>query len=382
MTKLHKHRSKAVTEGPSRAAHRAFLRATGLGDEDLGKSMVAIVSSDGDNTPCSQSLGPQADHARLGVAEGGGVPVTMSTISVSDGTSMNHDGMRMSLPSRELIADSIEVAVRAHAYDALVAFAGCDKTLPGTLMAMVRLNVPAVFVYGGSMLPGQSADGQEHTVLTAIEGVGRYQKGDITLAQLGAIERTCAMTVGSCPGQFTANTMAMAGEAFGLSFLGSATIPAVYSERLALARRAGRRAMEILGRGGPLPRDLVTRKSLENVCAAVAATGGSTNAALHIPAIAHEAGIRFTFDDIAQVFDRTPLIADLQPGGRYLARDLNVIGGVPVVLNALLKAGFLHGDTLTISGRTMAQALAAHPGPDGAIVRECATPLHPSGGLV
>ncbi len=379
---LHKHRSKMVTEGPSRAAHRAFLRATGLDDGDLEKSLVAIISSAGDNTPCSQSLGPQADNARLGVAEGGGVPVSMSTISVSDGTSMNHGGMRMSLPSRELIADSIEIAVRAHAYDALVAFAGCDKTLPGTLMAMVRLNVPSVFVYGGSMLAGQSPDGRENTVLTAIEGVGHYQKGDISLAQLGAIERTCAMTVGSCPGQFTANTMAMAGEALGLSFLGSATIPAVYSERLALARRAGRRVMEILRTGGPLPRDLVTRKSLENVCAAVAATGGSTNAALHIPAIAHEAGIRFTFDDVARVFDRTPLIADLQPGGRYLARDLNVIGGVPVVLNALLKAGLLHGDTPTLSGQTMAQALAAHPGADGTIVRECATPLHTTGGLV
>jgi dihydroxy-acid dehydratase len=379
---LHKHRSRMVTEGPSRAAHRAFLRATGLDDEDLNKSFVAIISSAGDNTPCSQSLGPQADHARLGVAEGGGVPVTMSTISVSDGTSMNHDGMRMSLPSRELIADSIEVAVRAHAYDGLVGFGGCDKTLPGTMMAMVRLNVPSVFVYGGSMLAGHSPDGSQNTVLTAIEGVGRYQTGEISLSQLGGIERTCAMTAGSCPGQFTANTMAMVGEALGLSFLGSATLPAVYSERLALARRAGRRVMEILGTGGPLPRDLVTRESLENACAAVAATGGSTNAALHIPAIAHEAGIRFTFDDVAQVFDRTPLIADLQPGGRYLAFDLNVIGGVPVVLNALLKAGFLHPDTLTISGKTMAQALAGRPWPDGNIVRACDTPLHPTGGLV
>ena len=379
---LHKHRSRMVTDGPSRAAHRAFLRATGLDDADFEKSMVGIISSAGDNTPCSKSLGPQADHARLGVAEGGGVPVSMSTISVSDGTSMNHDGMRMSLLSRELIADSIEVAVRGHAYDALVGFAGCDKTLPGTLMAMVRLNVPSVFVYGGSMLPGQMPDGTEHTVLSAIEGVGRHQTGEITLQQLGAIERTSAMTVGSCPGQFTANTMAMVGEALGLSFLGSATIPAVYSERLALARRAGRRVMEMLHSGGPLPRQLVTRKSLENACAAVAATGGSTNAALHIPAIAHEAGIRFTLDDMAEVFNRTPLIADLQPGGRYLARDLNVIGGVPVVLNALLKGGFLHGDALTLTGQTLAEALAAWPAADGRIVRDCNTPIHPTGGLV
>jgi dihydroxy-acid dehydratase len=287
---LHKHRSRAITEGPARAAHRAFLRATGLDDDDMNKSMVGIMSSHGDNTPCSKSLGPQADSARLGVAEGGGVPVSMSTVSVSDGTSMNHDGMRMSLLSRELVADSIELAVRGHAYDALVGFAGCDKTLPGTIMAMVRLNVPSVFVYGGSMLPGHAPDGTEHTVLSAIEGVGRYQAGQLSLEQLHAIEKTSAMTVGSCPGQFTANTMAMVGEALGFSFLGSATIPAVYSERLALARRAGRRVMEMLRTGGPLPRELVTRKSLENVCAAVAATGGSTNAALHIPAIAHEAG--------------------------------------------------------------------------------------------
>jgi dihydroxy-acid dehydratase len=382
MKMLHKHRSRMVTEGPSRAAHRAFLRATGLDDEDLDKSMVAIISSAGDNTPCSQSLAPQADNARLGIAEGGGVPVVMTTISVSDGTSMNHDGMRMSLLSRELIADSIEVVVRAHAYDALVGFGGCDKTLPGTMMGMVRLNVPSVFVYGGSMLPGHLPDGTENTVLTAIEGTGRYQTGEISLAQLNGIERTCAMTVGSCPGQFTANTMAMVGEALGLSFLGSATIPAVYSERLALARRAGRRVMEILRGAGPLPRDLVTRKSLENACAAVAATGGSTNAALHIPAIAHEAGIRFTLDDVAEVFNRTPLIADMQPGGRYLARDLNVVGGVPAVLNALLKGGFLHLDTLTISGTTLAEALAAYPGADGKIVRSCDTPLHPTGGLV
>ncbi len=379
---LHKHRSRFITEGPARAAHRAFLRGTGLDDEDLEKSLVCIVSNAGDNTPCSQSLAPQADQARLGVAQGGGVPVSMTTISISDGTSMNHGGMRFSLPSRELIADSIEMAVRGHGYDALVGFAGCDKTLPATMMAMVRLNVPATFVYGGSTLAGHTPDGAEHTVLSAIEGVGRQQTGEISLAQLRAIERTSVMTVGSCPGQFTANTMAMVGETLGLSPLGSAAIPAVYSERLAIARRAGRRVMQILQDGGPLPRDLVTRRSLENACAAVAATGGSTNAALHIPAIAHEAGLRFTFDDIAAVFERTPLIADLQPGGRYLARDLHVIGGVPVVLNALLESGHLHGDALTLSGQTLAEALAAFPGADGRVVRDCAAPLHPSGGLV
>ncbi|MGE4339027.1 MAG: dihydroxy-acid dehydratase [Pigmentiphaga sp.] len=377
-----KPRSQMVTEGITRTPHRAFLRATGLDDDDMTKSMVAIIGTTGDNTPCSKSLGPQVDSARLGVAEGGGVPVVMNTISVSDGTSMNHDGMRMSLISRELIADSMEVAVRGHAYDALVGFGGCDKTLPGTLMAMVRLNVPSVFVYGGSMLPGHSPDGQENTVLSAIEGVGRYQTGAISLEQLQGIERTCAMTVGSCPGQFTANTMGMVAEALGLSFLGSSTIPAVYSERHPLARRAGRRVLEILEQGGPLPRDLVTRKSLENAAAAVAATGGSTNIALHIPAIAHEAGIRFTVDDLAEVFNRTPLIADLQPGGRYLARDLNVIGGVPVVLKALLRSGHLHGDVPTLTGETLAEALKRFPDVDNRIVRDSAEPLHASGGLV
>ncbi|MDB5898594.1 MAG: ilvD, partial [Ramlibacter sp.] len=379
---LHKHRSRAVTDGASRAAHRAFLRATGLDDEDMERSMVAIIGTAGDNTPCSRSIAPQADHVRLGVAEGGGVPVSMSTISVSDGTSMNHDGMRMSLVSRELIADSIEVAVRGHAYDALIALGGCDKTLPAAMMAMVRLNVPSVFIYGGSMLPGHAPDGREQTVLTAIEGVGRYQIGELSRPQLDQIERRCASTAGSCPGQFTANTMAMVGEALGLSFLGSATVPAVYSERLALARRAGRTVMRMLATGGPLPRQLVTRESLENACAAVAATGGSTNAALHIPAIAHEAGIHFTFDDVSRVFQRTPLIADLQPGGRYLAKDLNIIGGVPVVLKELLAGGYLHGDCLTLTGETLAEALAAFPGPDGKVVRSRAEPIHASGGLV
>lgn len=379
---LKKHRSKAVTEGVTRTPHRAFLRATGLDDDDLDRSMVAIIGTAGDNTPCSKSLGPQADSVRLGVAQGGGVPVMMNTISVSDGTSMNHAGMRMSLVSREMIADSMEIAVRGHAYDALVGLGGCDKTLPGTLMAMARLNVPSVFIYGGSMLPGYSPDGTENTVLTAIEGVGRYQTGAISLEQLHGIERTSAMTVGSCPGQFTANTMGMVAEALGLSFLGSSTTPAVYSQRHALARRAGRRVMEILEHGGPLPRDLITRKSLENATAAVAATGGSTNVALHIPAIAHEVGIRFTTDDMAEVFNRTPLIADLQPGGRYLARDLDVIGGVPVVLKALLKSGHLHGDALTITGETLAEALENFPDADGRIVRSSDQPIHASGGLV
>lgn len=379
---LHKHRSRMVTEGPTRTPHRAFLRATGMDDAALQKSFVGIVSTAGENTPCSMSLGPQADNARLGVAEGGGVPIMFSTISVSDGTSMNHMGMRMSLISRETIADSVELVVRGHAYDALVGFAGCDKTLPGIMMGMVRTNVPSVFVYGGAMLPGHGADGSERTILTAIEGVGRYQTGQITREELRGIECSSSPTAGACPGQFTANTMAMVGEALGLSPLGSSMIPAVYSQRIALARQAGKKVMDIIEHGGPLPRDLVTRKSLENACAIVAATGGSTNAALHIPAIANEAGIRFTLKDVGEVFERTPLVANLQPGGIYLAKDLNRIGGAPVVFKSLLAGGFLHGDCLTLTGETLAEALEAFPEPDGKIVMHCQQALHPTGGVV
>ncbi|SDV46485.1 dihydroxyacid dehydratase [Chitinasiproducens palmae] len=381
-----------VTDGVTRAPHRAFLRATGLDDAAMQKPFVAIVDTFGENTPCSMSLNQVSDNVRLGVAAGGGVPIRGSAISVSDGTSMNHAGMRMSLVSREVVADSVELFVRAHAYDALVGVAGCDKTLPGVLMGMVRVNVPGAFLFGGAMLPGTAPGalpgGQGHglqrqaTILTAIEAVGGAQRGDLSRAELDAIEKRCTPTVGSCPGQFTANTMAMVAEALGLAPLGSAMVPAVYSERIAIARRAGETVMHALRAGGPLPRDLVTLKSLENACAAVAATGGSTNAALHIPAIAHEAGIRFTLDDVERVFARIPLIGDLQPGGRYLAQDLHHAGGVPAVLNALLSAGYLHGDVLTLDGSTLESALREWPGPDGEVVRPCDAPLSADGGLV
>ncbi len=374
-------RSAIVSEGLDRAPHRAFLRATGVGDEDFGKPFVGIVSQHGENTPCSMSLGPQADAARLGVAAGGAIPVQFTTVSVSDGVSMNHKGMRMSLVSRELIADSIEAVVRAHAYDALVGFAGCDKTLPGVMMAMVRLNCPSVFVYGGAMLPG-TWRGKDVTILTTYEGVGSVLAGKMTEAELNELGHACAPTLGSCPGQFTANTMAMVAETLGLALPGSAMLPAAYAERLALARRSGRRATEIVRDGGPLPRELVTRKALENAAAAVAATGGSTNAALHLPAIAHEAGIRFALDDVAEVFQRTPLIGNLQPGGQYLAVDLHRVGGVPVVLKALLDGGYLHGDALALSGRTLAAELASLPAPDGDVVRATSAALHPTGGVV
>jgi dihydroxy-acid dehydratase len=378
---LHKHRSRVVTDGLARAPHRAFLRAAGLDDGEQQKSFVGIVTTAGENTPCSMSLTPQADRARLGVAASGGVPICFSTISISDGTSMNHAGMRMSLVSREVIADSVELVVRAHGYDGLIAYGGCDKTLPALMMAIVRLNVPSVFIYGGAMLPGHHPQGGDATILDTIEAVGGVQSGVLGPADLAALERSCSPTVGSCPGQFTANTMGMVGETLGLSPLGSAMAPAVYSERLALGRRAGDLVMRALDRGAPLPRELVTRKSLENACAAVAATGGSTNAALHIPAIAHEAGIRFTLDDVSAVFRRTPLIASLQPGGQYLARDLHQVGGVPTVLKALLSGGALHGDALTIDGVPLAEALASARPPDGQIVRSCEQAIRPTGGL-
>ena len=383
MSKTHDkpYRSAITTAGMDRVAHRAFMRATGMDDEAIAKPFIGVMSTHGENTPCSMSLRPQADAARLGVAAAGGTPIEFTTISVSDGTSMNHKGMRMSLVSRELIADSIELVMRGHAYDGFIGFAGCDKTLPGVMMGMVRLNCPAVFMYGGAMLPGEWK-GKPATVLTAYEAVGGVLAGTFSEADLAELELHCAPTVGSCPGQFTANTMAMVSETLGLAIPGSAMMPAVYSQRLALARRAGQIVMRILKDGGPLPRDLVTRKSIENACAAVAATGGSTNAGLHLPAIAHEAGIRFSMDDVAEVFQRTPLIASLQPGGKYLARDLHHAGGVALVLKTLLDGGYLHGDALALSGRSLSQELAGSPGADGEIVLPVSAPLHPSGGVV
>ena len=374
-------KSSTITEGMDRTPHRAFLRAMGIAESDFGKPMVGIVSQHGETTPCSLSLGPQADAARLGVAAEQGVPISFTTVSVSDGLSMNHKGMRMSLVSRELIADSIEAVMVAHAYDGLLGFAGCDKTLPGVMMAMARLNCPSVFIYGGAMLPGHFK-GKDVTILTAYEGVGSVLAGQMTQADLKELERSCAPTVGSCPGQFTANTMAMVAETLGLAIPGSAMMPAVYSERLALAREAGRRVTQIIREGGPLPRDLITRKSLENAAAAVAATGGSTNAGLHLPAIAHEAGISFTLEDVAEVFARTPLIADLQPGGKFLALDLHRVGGTRVVLKALLQGGYLHGDVLTLSGRTLVDELAEVELPDGRVVYPTDKALMATGGVV
>ena len=374
-------RSRIAVDGADRVAHRTFLRAMGLDDEAMARPFVGVMSTHGENTPCSMSLRPQAEAAKTGVAMAGGTPFEFTTISVSDGLSMAHQGMRMSLLSRELIADSIEMVVRGHAYDALVGFAGCDKTLPGIMMAMTRLNVPSVFMYGGAMLPGRH-QGRTLSTIDVYERVGALYAGEISEVELAAMERECSPTLGSCPGQFTANTMAMVSEVLGFALPGTAMLPAVYSDRLALARRSGQTVMKVLLEGGPLPRDLVTRESLENAAAAVAATGGSTNAGLHLPAIAHEAGLRFTLDDVAEVFQRTPLIADLQPGGQFLARDLHEIGGVRVVLRELLAGGYLHGSCLSITGQTLAQWCAEAPPVDGSVVRALSDALHPSGGVV
>ena len=374
-------RSRTTWRGLDRTPHRTFMRAMGLDDEAIEKPMIGVVSTHNETTPCSMSLGPQAAVAKVGVEVGGCTAREFATISVSDGISMNHQGMKFSLVSRELIADSIEAVMRAHCYDGLVGFGGCDKTLPGIMMAMVRCNVPSVFMYGGSTLPAPWR-GRTVTALDSYEGVGAVMAGQMTEDALYDMELVCNPTIGSCPGQFTANTMAMISEVLGLALPGSAMLPAVYAQRMALARKAGETVTDRLADGGPLPRDLVTRKSLENACAVVAATGGSTNAGLHIPAIAHEAGIRFTLDDVAEVFQRTPLIANLKPGGQYLAKDVFEIGGVPVILKALLDGGYLHGDCPTVTGRSIAEVAAAAAAPDGDIVRAADAAIMPTGGVV
>jgi dihydroxy-acid dehydratase len=371
--------SRITVEGLDRAPHRAFLRALGLSEADLGKPFVGVASTDGRVTPCNALLGEFAREACAAVREAGGVPFDFASVSVADSMSMNHGGMRYSLVSRELIADGVEAVARGHAYDALVTFAGCDKTLPGMMMAMVRLDLPSVFVYGGAALPGRW-NGRDVTVLDTYEAVGAVLAGDMRESELAELERVCIPTLGSCPGQFTANTMAMVAETLGLALPGSATLPAVSSGRKDVARSAGTTVMKLLANGGPLPRELVTKKSLENACAAVAATGGSTNAGLHIPAIAHEAGIRFSLDDFARVAKRTPLIADMKPGGRFLAKDLDAVGGVYTVLKTLLAHGALHGDCLTLSGTTLEKALSGHAAADGSVVRR--EPIMKTGGIV
>ncbi len=374
------HRSNVMKSGPLKAAARAMLRGLGLDDEDISQPFVGVVSSQGGMSPCNMRLGEVADQASRGIYRGGGTPREFSTISVSDGLVNGHTGMHFSLMSREVIADSIEIVMRAHQYDALLCVGACDKNFPGMMMALTRLNVPGAFLNGGPALPGRYKE-QATEVKTVAEYTGRFFVGQTDEEELEAVSRTAWPAAGCCAGQFTANTMGMVAEVLGFAPLGSSTIPAVFSQRMAMARGAGRQLMKNVSRYFPLPRDLVTRKSLENACAAVAATGGSTNAVLHIPAIANEAGVEFSIDDVAKVFERTPLITHLSPSGPYLYSQLHEVGGIPVVLKQLLKGGYLHGDCPTFDGRTLAESLADAEEADGNIVMPIEQPRTSGGGL-
>ena len=363
-----------------RAPTRAFLQALGQDDDEIARPHIGVFHTGGEMSPCNMLLRDQALHAKTGIYAAGGMPHECPVASVSDGLSIAHSGMRFSLVSREIIADSVEASTRGHQWDGIFAIGGCDKNLPGLMMGIVRCNVPGVFVHGGAALPGHFR-GRDTNIGETYEMIGKVLAHEATADDLHEITHSCLPTAGSCAGQFTANTMGMVSEALGLAPIGSSMIPAVYSERAPLMRRAGVALMRAVMGDGPLPRDIVTRESLENACAVVSATGGSTNAALHLPAIAHEAGIRFHLDDVAAVFARTPLIADLQPGGRFLARDLYHVGGAGVVMRALLEAGALHGDCLTFTGRTLAQELEGAALPDGEVVRPVANARSTDGGV-
>jgi dihydroxy-acid dehydratase len=373
--------SRHVTEGPSRAPHRSYYYAMGLTSQQIHQPFVGVATCWNEAAPCNISLMRQAQAVKKGVASANGTPREFCTITVTDGIAMGHQGMKSSLPSREVIADSVELTMRGHAYDALVGLAGCDKSLPGMMMAMVRLNVPSIFIYGGSILPG-SFRGKPVTVQDVFEAVGRHSVGDMSDADLEELEQVACPSAGACGAQFTANTMATVSEAIGLALPYSAGAPAPYELRDRFCMTAGEMIMDLVAKN-IRPRDIVTRKSLENAAMAVAASGGSTNAALHLPAIAHEAGIVFDLFDVAEIFKRTPYIADLKPGGRYVAKDLFEVGGIPLILKALLEGGFLHGDCMTVTGRTMAENLESVSwNPDQDVVRRTEAPITVTGGVV
>jgi len=373
--------SRHVTEGPTRAPHRSYYYAMGLTEEQIHSPFVGVVSCWNEAAPCNISLMRQAQAVKAGVDEAGGTPREFCTITVTDGIAMGHQGMKSSLASREVIADSIELTMRGHCYDAMVGVAGCDKSLPGIMMAMLRLNVPSVFMYGGSILPG-TFKGKDVTVLDVFEGVGMHSAGRMSDDDLHALECVACPSAGSCGGQFTANTMACVSEAIGLALPGSAGAPAPYESRDALAAASGRAVMRLVA-DNIRPRDICTRKAFENAAVIVAATGGSTNAALHLPAMAHEAGIEFDLFDVAEIFKRTPYIADLKPGGKYVAKDVYDIGGVPQILKALLDGGLLHGDCLTVTGKTMAENLAdVKFNTEQKVVYPVSNPITPTGGVV
>ncbi|XDA96969.1 dihydroxy-acid dehydratase [Sulfitobacter sp. LCG007] len=360
---------------------KAFLYGMGMSDADIALPQIAIAHTGGGMSPCNMNLGAQAGMAAEGVRAAGGYPHETPVVSVSDGLTMAHPGMRFSLISRELIADSVEATMRGHCWDGLIAIGGCDKNLPGLMMGLVRVNAPGVFLHGGATLPGR-VRGREISVLDAFETIGRMIAGDADRAELEEYQRAAIPGPGACAGQFTANTMGMVSEAMGLSPVGISMMPAVDPARDGQMRRAARAVIAAIEGDGPLPRDIVTRTAIENACAIVAATGGSTNAALHIPAIAHEAGIDFGMADAAKVFQRTPLIASLSPGGKYLANDVNRIGGTPVILKELIAGGYVDGAALTVTGETLAEAVTYAAAPDGEVVRGVANAIAPTGGLV
>ena len=373
--------SRHVTEGPTRAPHRSYYYAMGLTEEQIHRPFVGVVSCWNEAAPCNIALMRQAQSAKKGVNEAGGTPREFCTITVTDGIAMGHQGMKSSLVSREVIADSIELTMRGHSYDAMVGIAGCDKSLPGVMMAMLRLNVPAVFMYGGSILPGKFK-GRDVTVVDVFEGVGQHSAGKMSDEDLFELECVACPSAGACGGQFTANTMACVSEAIGLALPGSASAPAPDLARDFWAVESGKAVMRMVAEG-LRPRDIATRKAFENAATIVAATGGSTNAALHLPAMAHECGIDFDLFAVAEIFKKTPYIADLKPGGKYVAKDVHDIGGVQQIMKALMDGGFIHGDCMTVTGKTIAQNLEGVKfNTNQKVVYPTSNPLSPTGGVV
>ena len=383
MTKFDKTKlpSRYVTEGPAKAPHRSYLYAMGLSEEEIHRPLVGVATCWNEAAPCNISLNRQAQSVKMGVKQALGTPREFTTITVTDGIAMGHEGMRSSLASREAIADTVELTMRGHAYDALVGLAGCDKSLPGMMMAMVRLNTPSVFIYGGSILPGRH-EGRDVTVQDVFEAVGQHQAGNLSTCELEKLEAVACPSAGACGGQFTANTMACVSEAIGLALPNSSGAPAPYESRDQYGEASGRAVMVLLEKN-IRARDIVTRKALENAARVVACTGGSTNAGLHLPAIAHEAGIEFFLDDVCEIFKDTPYFVDLKPGGQYVAKDLYEAGGVPVVMKELRKAGLVHEDCMTATGHSMGEELdKVAREADGRVIYASATPLSKTGGVV
>jgi dihydroxy-acid dehydratase len=373
--------SRYVTEGPERAPHRSYLYAMGLTTEQIHQPLVGVATAWNEAAPCNISLQRQAQAVKKGVAAAHGTPREFTTITVTDGMAMGHQGMKSSLASRDVIADSVELTMRGHSYDALVTMAGCDKSLPGMMMAMIRLNVPSIFIYGGSILPGRFR-GRDVVVQDLFEAVGLHSVGKMDDETLDELERVACPTAGSCGGQYTANTMATVAEAIGLALPYSCSAPAPYEIRDAFCAKSGEAVMELL-RQNIRPRAIVTREAFENAAMVVAASGGSTNAALHLPAMAHEAGIDFDLFDVGEIFKKTPYIADLKPGGKYVAKDMFEAGGIPLLMKALLEGGFLHGDCLTVTGKSIGDNLEKVKWNDQQdVVRKTSNPLSPTGGVV